>query len=362
MSANISLDNARLDPSMLPEHFDASAASKPDPHHDNAPAPATGKPLPTPRGTPLGRKRPADLYNRFGMVQLRRMNRMAFGQGANNMLSQQANEAVAELEGTRAPAALAHESEGDEALRRYIVLREALEIAEAGGAEKAPLREKIEQAIDRLVSQHGDRIVGDLNISGTLERFSGLIRERDKMRRLYHDAICNHSSIAQTYDALLKAFGPEQAIEAVKTLGHALKEDMLSPLRSADPKFLGSLFSELQRVTTLLSMFAASGSLDKVFPSLRKVKVRGEFLAKMLHIVIEGGAPAQLKQVGEWLCSAPQADDPDPLPDPSNPKALADMLALQQRREEAVRRFLLHEVPAHLWKPNARLTTTAYGR
>ena len=335
-------------------------------HEDHAPSSRAPAPPAVPRGAPL-RMRPGDLFSRYRMAQLRRMNSMAFGQAANAQLSEQANEVIAELGGQRVPTG-DRDLEGDEAVKRYIVLREALEIVREtlkltpSDAAQQELHKKIEQSIVALVADHGERIVGDLNIAGTLERFSGEIRERDQLRRLYHDAICQHGSIVQTFDTIVKVFGAERMVAAVKHLGQALKEDMLAPMHSADPKFLGGLYSELQRVMTLLSVYASLGSLDKLFPSLRKAKVRAEFVGKLLRLVTDGGTPAALKQMADWLASAPQADEPEPAPDPANPKAVMEHAAAGLRREEAVRSFLLKEVPVHLWKPNTRAATTTLAK
>ncbi len=335
---------------------DAGQAADRDSH--DAPA-AGGRAASGPaRAAQLQRPRSGDLASRFSRERLRRMSTMAFG--PLNTLDAHANDVIAEMQGQRAPSAGDPQQEGDEAVRRYIVLREALHKAQEDPA-KAGLRTPIERALDMLVGRHGKRIVGDLNIAGSLAQFSGQVHECDQMRRLYHDALCQHPSVAHTFEAILKAFGPGRLEAAVRSLGRALKDDMRSPQCSADPRFLGGLFAELQRVTTILSFMGGAEALQKVFPSLRKLPVRMEFVGRVLRIVVDGASAAQVSQVGQWLASAPQADDPDPAPAAGDAPAVLRHQAAQRRRDDAMRRFLL-DVSATLWKPNARASATAIAR
>lgn len=298
------------------------------------------------------RLRHADLAARFRNVnQLRRMGQAAFGAAAAQQFRQEAARLVAEMNaeatGTRAPAGATAEQqehhEGEQALRRYLVLREALETPEATPA----VLERLERRIDQLLAQHASRIVGGLNISTLLESLHADVGERDRLRTHYHDAVTTHTSVAQTYDALLKAFGPERVHAALKTLRLAINEDMLAPCASADPKHLAQLVQDLQRVNELHALYNNAESLQKAFVALAQDRVRAEFIGRMLHLVIDGDS--DVEGLSEWLeAAAGSSDGEGDAPPPRLP------LEAGARRREAMRRFLHETVPTWLWKPQAR--------
>jgi type III secretion system YopN/LcrE/InvE/MxiC family regulator len=307
----------------------------------------------------LARLRHADLSGRLSRAQLRRMNRAAFGPTANSALPQQVKEVLAELGGNRAPATATHE-DGDEAFKRYVVLREALELAEADPAREHQ-REKIEQAIDTLLSHHGNRFAGDLNIAEVLDKYKNVINSWDQLRRLYHDAVCTHTSVAQTYDTLLGTFGHERLDHALKALREAIIEDMSAPFASADLNRLAKLQADLTKVININSVSRSVEVLWGAFPSLAQIKVRAEFIARMLHLVVDGGTRTQMKQIAEWLARPADENNDDYEGPPAPPVSAAEVRAASLRpeqREEALRRFLRENVPAGMWKPNTRNAVT----
>jgi type III secretion system YopN/LcrE/InvE/MxiC family regulator len=279
------------------------------------------------------------------------MGQAAFGAAAAAQWRQEASQVVAEmhaeLAGRRAPAAATAEQQehpdAEQALRRYLVLREALEVPEASAA----VRERLERQVDHLLARHASRIVGELNISRVLETLHSDLGERDQLRAHYHDVVTTHTSIAQTYDSLLRAFGPERVPAALRSLRLAINEDMQAPFASADARHLALLVQDLQRVNEMHSVYNGADWLRKAFVSLAQDRVRAEFIGRLLHLVVDGDS--DVDTLAGWLEAASDRGDGD-----GDPDSAARRPGAEARRREAMRRFLHDSVPVWWWKPQAR--------
>jgi hypothetical protein len=237
--------------------------------------------------------------------------------------------------------------------------------------ERADVRAKIQAEIAQLLDRHGERVVGDLNISDALEEFTGGLkpgtpeslekleadlRDRDRMRKLYHEVVATHESLPQTYGMLLNSFGEQRLPAVLTTMRKAIKEDMqFSYLCAGHPRRLGGLYSDLLRIETISSLIASAQTMKKQFPALADVRTATQFTGKVLQIANGPGSPEQVKDACDTLITAPA-------PQPGAPAAAppADPV-LAEKARAAVRKFLADQVPMTLWRSiEVRRTATDY--
>jgi type III secretion system YopN/LcrE/InvE/MxiC family regulator len=289
--------------------------------------------------------------------QLRRMPQQRLRRVFDAMEGHTGNERNAELElNSSAEDLLAAFDSGnfDEAadalhkdpLRRYVILCTAAhmlrtqlgnEAAQGNTAGQDSLRAnlvRLDAAIDKLLRANGKRIRGGFNTAQALEFFSNEVEERDKLRDVYYDTIVTGRSVRETFERLLKAFGPSRFRNCVKTLRNAIVDDMKAPFPSSNRILLEAYYQGLKETHVLLSMIRATSELEqKIGPTaLKSDQGVVDFLTQVLHYTDGPGTARQLNQICEAVAGT----------------EYKEMLA-DESLSRHVKQFLLKHIPIDVW-------------
>jgi type III secretion system YopN/LcrE/InvE/MxiC family regulator len=234
------------------------------------------------------------------------------------------------------------ERRASDPLRRYLLLAlaeqklEAEEKAAEGEAREAVSARlaKLRAVIDRTLRAHGKRIRGGANTAEALQQFSALIDERDQLREIYYDTIVQGPTVRETFERLLKAFGPARFAQAIRTMRNAIVDDMRAPFPSANTILLEAYYTGLRDAHMIQSLIRSTEDLQKRVGPCALGTPDGviEFLSQTLRYTEGPGNSRQLKLLCEAVVGKEEKD-----------------LAGDDRIRNAVRTFMLQAVPMELW-------------
>ncbi len=143
--------------------------------------------------------------------------------------------------------------------KRYVYLLEAEQQAAAG----SDVAKRLQDAMDKVWSEHAPSIVAGFNTAGALMHFARHVDEWDQMRNIYFALAVHGDSLATTFKALLEKFGPARLRSAIDALRRAVAADLASPIVSGDRERMLQQQGDLERNRTMSSLMADAEDLQR---------------------------------------------------------------------------------------------------
>ncbi|MGD8165019.1 type III secretion system gatekeeper subunit SctW [Pantoea sp. FN0307] len=167
----------------------------------------------------------------------------------------------------------------------------------------------INNHLQTLQTQHGERLRAGLNTAAAFAEFTVHPQQRQTLRNLYYDSIVHQQSAIAMVDLLLAHTEPQQFVSGLRTLQRALADDiaaLASSISTGALRHIQTGLAEARQVSHTLE--ESQKLLERMAGKMTLHTVSAvDLTRRLLHLSHHGAWQQDLQQLGEDVVAHPSA-------------------------------------------------------